>query len=141
MAGKQRSMVAALKAVKIVFGVILSVIFYMLVIVAISKMCTYAYNFSYQVFGNVTVSEAPGTDVDVTVNDSESTMSIASKLEYNKLVVNKYSFFLRAKLNSSGSEGKPILPGTYTLNTSMNYDEILSTITDPEMAVSEKEAE
>ena len=141
MAGRQRGTVTALKAVRIFFGIILSVIFYLLVIVAISKMCTYAYDFSYQVFGNVAVAEAPGTDVEFTVNDSESTMSVASKLEYNKLVVNKYSFYVRAKLSSSGSGGKPILPGTYILNTSMSYEQILSTITDPEMAIGEKEAE
>ncbi len=141
MASGQRSTVTALKAVRVIFGIVLSFIFYMLIIFAISRMCMYAYDFSYQVFGNVTASEAPGTDVEFTVNDSESTMSVASKLEYNKLIVNKYSFYLRAQLNASGSAGKPILPGTYNLNTSMNYDEILSAITDPEMAANEKEAE
>lgn len=141
MAGGQRSTVKALKAVKVMFGIILSVIFYMLVIVAVSKMCTYAYDFSYQVFGDVAAAEAPGTSVEFTINENESTMSIASKLEYNKLIVNKYSFFVRAKLSTSGSSGKPILPGKYNLNTSMNYEEILSTITDPEMAVVEEEAE
>lgn len=129
MSQKTVSTGTALKSVKIVFGIILSVIFYVLVIIFISRFCKNVFDFGYQIFGNVSVTDAPGTDIDFTIGDSESTMSVATKLEYNKLVVNKYSFYIRAQLSASG-EGSPILPGTYELNTSMNYDEILSVITD-----------
>ena len=129
MSQKAVSSAAALKSARIVLGIILSVIFYVLVIIFISRFCRSVYDFGYQIFGNVSVTDAPGTDIDFTIKESESTMSVAAKLEYNKLVVNKYSFYIRAQLSASG-EGSPILPGTYELNTSMNYDEILSVITD-----------
>ncbi len=129
MSQKASGSTAALKSVKIMLGIILSVIFYVLVIILVSRFCGSVYDFGYQIFGNVSVTDAPGTDVEFTISESESTMSIAKKLEYNKLVVNKYSFYIRAQLSASG-EGSPILPGTYELNTSMNYDEILSVITD-----------
>lgn len=115
-----------LKAVRIILNIILSVIFYLLVIFAISKLCTEAFDFSYQIFGNVPAAEAPGTDTEFVVNEGESTMSIAAKLEYNKLIVNKYSFFIRAKLSTGKNK---IIPGTYELNTSMTYSEILTKLT------------
>lgn len=116
-----------LGAIKALLGILLSVIFYMLVVIAISKMCSSTFDFMYQIFGEVSVQEAPGTDVEFTINEGESTMSVASRMEYGKLVVNKYSFYIRVKLDTMDSG---IMPGTYELNTSMSYGEILDKITD-----------
>lgn len=91
---------------------------------AILKLSTEAYEFTYQIYGAVAVEEAPGAYREVAIDKGESTMNIASKLELNKLVKNKYSFYLRAKLSNS-----IILPGTYTLNSSMTYNEIFDIIT------------
>ncbi len=126
MAGSQR---AVLSGVKVIFGIILSLIFYGLIIFAVSRLCVQMYDFGYQIFGNVTADEAPGTDVDFTVNEGEATMSVASRLEYNRIIVNKYSFYLRAQINAHGGSHAAIIPGTYELNTSMNYEEILDVIT------------
>lgn len=126
MSGSQKTV---LGGVKVIFSIILSLIFYGLIIFAVSRLCIYVYDFGYQIFGNVAAAEAPGTDVDFTINEGDSTMSIASRLEYNKLIVNKYSFYIRAKLDAQGSDGSRVMPGTYELNTSMNYEEILSIIT------------
>ena len=133
MAGSQR---AVLGGVKVIFSIILSLIFYGLIIFAVSRLCIQTYNFGYQIFGSVSADEAPGTDVDFTVNEGEATMSVASRLEYNMLIVNKYSFYIRAQINAQGSDGSVIMPGTYELNTSMNYEEILNIITN---SASEKE--
>jgi len=53
-------------------------------------------------------------------------MNVASKLELNKIIVNKYSFYVKAKLLKH-----TIMPGTYALNTSMTYNEIFAVITEP----------
>ena len=122
---------AALNVVKVFMSIFLSIIFYMLVVIAIMKAGKFSYDFMYQIFGDVSVQEAPGTDLEFEVNDeNESLMSVASRLEYSKLIVNKYSFFIRAKLDSSGISGACIKTGTFELNTSMNYADILSVITD-----------
>ena len=122
---------AALNVVKVFMSIFLSIIFYMLVVIAIMKAGKFSYDFMYQIFGDVSVQEAPGTDLEFEVNDeNESLMSVASRLEYSKLIVNKYSFFIRAKLDSSGISGAYITTGTFELNTSMNYADILSVITD-----------
>lgn len=115
-----------LNVVKTILSIVLTVIFYLLIVLTIYKLSSVTYDFMYQVFGEVSVQEAPGTDVEFTISEGESTMSVAKRLEYAKLVVNQYSFLIRTKLDTSGGG---IMPGTYELNTSMSYGEILSVIT------------
>lgn len=119
-----------LNVIKAILSIFLTVIFYMLVVLAISALCKKTYDFVYQIFGNVTAQEAPGTDVSFTIEDGDSSFEIAKRLEYSKIIVNKYSFYIRVKLSTSGSKGTAIRPGTYDLNTSMTYGEILSVITE-----------
>lgn len=88
-----------------------------------------AYEFSYQIFGNVAVAEEPGTDVMITIRRGDTTKEIAELLEYKRVIANRNSFFIRAKLMVNDTD--PILPGVYKLNTSMNYGEIIETITNP----------
>ena len=118
-----------LSIVRVITSIFLSIIFYILVIIMIAKLCGVTYDFMYQIYGEVTAQEVPGVDVDFIISEGESTMSVASRLEYNRIVVNKYSFYVRAQFTASGS-GNSIIPGTYELNTSMTYEEILAVITD-----------
>ena len=112
----------------------LNILFYLIVVMLIVKAGTYTYNFAYQVFGSVAVEAEPGRDVEFQVKKGESTMDIANKLEVSKLVVNKYSFYLKTKLKEFS-----IMPGTFVLNTSMDYDEILEIITDISNSIAEEE--
>ncbi len=73
----------------------------------------------------MTVDEEPGRTIPIRINKGESSMDIASKLEQNRVIVDKYSFYFKVKL-----QNKVIMPGTYKVNSSMTYDEILDIITD-----------
>ena len=130
-AGKKTGTKTLLNVIKAILSIFLTVIFYMLVILAVSFLCRKTYDFVYQIFGDVTVQEAPGTDVTFVIEEGDGSLDIAKRLEYSKIIVNRYSFYIRARLSTSGDEGRPILPGTYELNTSMTYSEILAVITDP----------
>jgi len=123
-----------LKITSFIFRLLFNIAFYMMVIFLITKVSTEIYNFSYQIFGQVTVEEEPGRDVEIQIKKGESTMNIASKLKINKIIVNKYSFYVKAKLLN-----KVIMPGTYTVNTSMTYDEIFDIITVPSTEETEVE--
>jgi len=52
-------------------------------------------------------------------------MEVARKLELYRVITNKYSFYLKTKLQS-----EVIMPGKYEVNSSMTYDDILDVITD-----------
>nr|WP_315104095.1 endolytic transglycosylase MltG [uncultured Catonella sp.] len=113
-----------------IFGVIihifLNIIFYMVIVYAIMKASHYAYDFAYQVFGSVSVTKDSGHTAEVTINKGESTMEVAKILDAKKIIVNKYSFYLRAKLTKQN-----ILPGKYKVSSDMDYDKIFKIITTP----------
>ena len=117
-----------------ILHLLLNIIFYAVVIFAIYKVGITVKDFCFQVFGNETVDEPPGISVEIKINEGASTMEIASKLEMNKVIPNRYSFYLKVKLMNY-----KILAGTYILNTSMTYDEILDQITNYANAIVQEE--
>ncbi len=121
---------AALSMLWFVLHVLINIFFYIFVIFIIYRASIFVYDFCYQVFGDTVVDEAPGVNVEIVIPDGTSTMELASKLEMNRLIKNRYSFYIKVKLL-----GYKILAGTYHLNTSMTYDEIIDTITDYSNAI------
>ena len=113
-----------------IFGVVihifLNIIFYMVIVYLVIKARHYAYDFAYQVFGSVSVTKNSGYTAEVTIGKGESTMEVANMLDAKKIIVNKYSFYLRAKLTKQN-----ILPGTYKVSSDMDYDRIFKVITTP----------
>lgn len=123
-----KSAKSAIKGISVVIQLFLNILFYVVLIMAVFRLSGWTYNFAYQIFGNVTVaSSAPGKLATIEIEEGEGTRSVAEELEKNGMIVNADSFYVRAKL-TTGSK-KPILPGTYTLNSFMTYDEILAVLT------------
>lgn len=126
MTSKPTSAQLVLKITSFILRLLLNILFYTVVVIVIIRASKMTYDFSYEIFGQVTASEEPGRDIQIQINKGESTMNVAGKLELNKIIVNKYSFYLKAKLKKH-----TLMPGTYALNTSMTYDEIFAIITEP----------
>jgi UPF0755 protein len=103
----------------------MNIFFYILVVLLIINISKYAYNFTYQLYGPVALEEAPGREIIFQIKKGESKMDIATKLEINRAIKNKYSFYLKTKLQEY-----IIIPGTYIINSSMTYNEILEVVTD-----------
>ena len=127
MSTRQESMNAKLvmRIASGVFRFILNVLFYIFVVMVVITLSKSAYRFTYQVFSGDPVDEEPGRVVEIQIDKGESKMSVAGKLEQNKAIDNKISFYLRLKLQDSLA----IQPGTYNVNSSMTYDEIINVIT------------
>lgn len=108
-----------------VVHILLTVAFYCFAAFVVVKACSFAYHFSYEIFGHVTVTDsAHKYDRQVVINENEGTMSVAKKLELYKVIKNKYSFYVRAKIGD-----ERIKPGTYILSSNMDYEQILDVIT------------
>jgi UPF0755 protein len=103
----------------------MNIVFYVLVVILIINFSKQAYAFTYQLYGPDTYDKAPGRDIILQINKGESSMDIASKLQTNHAIENKYSFYFKTKL-----QNLTIMPGTYEINSSMTYSEILAIITD-----------
>ena len=133
---KSDSTKVALKVTSAVLRVFLNILFYVAIIFVLVEAVKITYNFSYQLFGSVSVEAEPGIDVEFQIAKGESTMDVARKLEAGNLIVNKYSFYLKTKFKEYN-----IYPGTFILNTSMDYDEILDVITDYKNSIVKEEEE
>ncbi len=125
MATRSTAVKLTLKVTSLIVRMLMNIFFYILVVIAIINVSKYAYTFTYQLYGPDTVDEAPGREIVFQIKKGESKMDIATKLELNHAIKNKYSFFLKTKLQEN-----VIMPGTYVINSSMTYDEILSVISD-----------
>ncbi|MDF2513933.1 MAG: hypothetical protein K0S04_3799 [Herbinix sp.] len=126
MTNKSATMKLTLKVTSFIARLLLNVAFYILVVVLIINFSKMAYEFTYELYGPVTMSEkGKGTTVELSIDQGESTMDVASKLEISRVIRNKYAFYLKTKLGSY-----VLMPGTYEISTDMTYNEILSVITD-----------
>ncbi len=125
----------ALKIAAGILHLLFNVLFYTIVIYVIIQGSKYAFTFAYQVFGSMPKDPEPGYEVEVQILKGESTMSIASKLEVSNVIQNKYSFYVKTKLKKYD-----IMPGTFVLNTSMDYDEILDVITNISNSIAEEKS-
>jgi UPF0755 protein len=104
---------------------ILNIMFYIFMVVLIVNVSKAAYQFTYQLYGPCPAEHKPGTDITFQIKKGESTMDIANRLKSKKAIVNKYSFYAKVKI-----QNLKIMPGTYKINSSMTYNEILDIITD-----------
>jgi UPF0755 protein len=125
MTAKSTTVKLTLKVTSFIVRLLLNIVFYVLVVLLIINISKKAFEFTYEIYGPVTVDEAPGRDIIFQIAKGESRMDIASKLEMNRAIKNKYTFFLKTKLQEY-----VIMPGTYVINSSMTYDDILAVITD-----------
>lgn len=115
-----------LNTAKGILSILINLVVILVLVYIVLNVSRVIYDTSYNIFGNTGVTEGEGIDVFIKVEQGESTMNVARKLEQNKVIDNPYSFYIHAKLKEYS-----IMPGTFALNTSMNYDDIFAIITVP----------
>ncbi|MBE5968531.1 MAG: hypothetical protein E7255_16515 [Lachnospiraceae bacterium] len=125
MATKSTSVKATLKITSFIIRLLMNIMFYILVAFLIATISREAFQFAYQLYGPVAMDKEPGKDIIFQIKKGESSMDIASKLERNRVIANKYSFYVKTKLQDAD-----IMAGTYEINSSMTYGEILDIISD-----------
>lgn len=126
MTNKSTSIKLTLKITSFIMRMLLNIMFYIVVIMLVINVSKMAFDFTYQLYGSGTMDPVgSGKEIIFQINKGESTMDVASKLEVTHVIKDKYSFYLKVKLGEY-----VIMPGTYEISSDMNYDEILSVITD-----------
>ncbi len=116
-----------------------SILVLLLVVLGLVKLGRFCYDFGYRVFTEEPVAAAPGRDVDVQVTADMSETDIGGMLEEKGLIRDKALFFAQLKL--SAYSGK-LLPGNYTLNTSMTSKEMMAELAaEPETETETEEGE
>lgn len=108
-----------------VISISLKMIVAVLVAVMLMQTSQRAYQFGLQVFHPEPVSQQPGKDMIVIVEEKDSDLEVAKRLESKGLISDAYVFLIQAKLYKA-----KLYAGTYTLNTSMTSEEMLKIISE-----------
>lgn len=105
-----------------------SVLILLIVFIGIFKASTFCYDFGYRIFTEEPMAEAPGNDVVVQIDEDDSAFDIGRKLEEKGLVRDSKLYAAQYYLSAYVDD---LLPGTYTLNTSMTTKEMLVVMSTP----------
>ncbi len=111
---------------RFIYHVILLVIEMLVVLLVLSVIasgCRMTYQFYYEVFGSVTIDRAPGRDIEFQIRESDTMFQVAKRLSEEGLVVSPYSFYARVSMMERGRI--KLYPGSYLLNTAMDYEDII----------------
>lgn len=84
-----------------------------------------AYNFGYRIFADLPCAIAPGRDISVTVTETMNDKERAKEFEKVGLVEDWKLFWVQTLLSEYK---KDLEPGVYTLNNSMNSQELLAAL-------------
>lgn len=104
-----------------------SLLINLIIVFLIIKIFSYAFNFTYSVFGDVCKTPGDREYVVVEIPPDSSILEIGQALEDNEIIDDKYVFFAKVKVKGYGDK---IKTGKFGLSASMNYDEILEVICD-----------
>lgn len=108
----------------------LSVLILILILFAIVKVGTVAYDLGYRVFTEPALEREPGRDVIIQLRRGMSEMELGSLLEEKRLIDNGIVFAIQLRLSAYSDKLKP---GQYTLNTSQTAKEMMQIMTGEEI--------
>lgn len=109
---------AIYKFIKMAFSVMLA----LLVVYGTVSVATVAYDYGYRVFTEPAMEEEPGKDVSITIENGMNGTEIGKVLKDNGLVRDENLFNIQLKLSAYADK---IIPGKYTLNTSMTAKDMM----------------
>lgn len=117
-------------SLKQVLAAILNMIFRLtiscVVVVLVYRAAMYSYHFGYMVFADAAMEASPGRDVTITVEADDDVLDIGEVLERRGLISDAKIFLVQAYLLEYNDK---LLPGMYSLNTSMKSEEMLEIMT------------
>lgn len=104
-------------------GMVLRVTIAIFVLYYLYQTAINAYNFGYRIFADLPCAIAPGRDIQVAVTESMDEKALAKEFEKAGLVEDWKLFRVQIMLSEYKEDLKP---GIYTLNNSMNSEELLA---------------
>ncbi|MFV0465188.1 MAG: aminodeoxychorismate lyase [Lachnospiraceae bacterium] len=122
-----------------IVGFFVSILTVILVVVVLYTLGHTAFDFGYRVFTEPAMtSESSSIDKVVQITGDMSSLEIGELLESKGLIQNKYLFLAQLK---SSSYANSIIPGIYTLSTSMTARDMMQVMSIDEDEVTEEDTE
>ncbi len=116
---------------KVVFrfvSISFSILVLLIIFIGVFKASTFCYEFGYRVFSEKPVASAPGNDVVVQIDENDSAFDIGKQLEEKGLIRDSELYVAQYYLSAYVDD---LLPGTYTLNTSMTAKDMMAVMSTP----------
>jgi UPF0755 protein len=104
---------------------ITKILFAIVIVMVVYVGALTAYDFGYRIFAEKPMSMTPGEEVEVVIEEGMGTTAVADMLEARGIIRDALVFKIQNKLSHYSSG---FLAGTYTLNTSMDNDEIMAVL-------------
>ena len=127
---------SASKIVMRLVSISFTVLLFLMVVYGLYEGGLRSYSYGYRIFAEPPVTAGEGRDRLVQIKNSMSDSDIAKLLEEKGLIRDKWLFMLQLKLSGYSSR---ILPGRYTLNTSMTADEMMQVMSQEDTEETEQE--
>ena len=102
---------------------VIKLIIAVLIIILLYAAGVNSYDFGYRIFSEKPVSMAPGKDVNVIIKDGMGTTEVAQMLEKRGVIRDAVIFMIQNRFSHYNGSFQA---GTYTLNTSMENEEIMA---------------
>ncbi len=127
------------KAILKVLTVSATILIWIFVVFALYRFGQYCYEMGYRVFTEPPMTTAENaTDKLVTIDSDMNDFDIGKALEKKDLVDSGMLFVLQYKLSAYNGD---IVPGTYTLSTSMTAKEMMAVMSHEDESSTETETE
>lgn len=107
----------------LIVQILLNILFYGVAIFITMTCANKAYDFAYQIYGEVAVEESKGKTKQIEIKDGESIVQVANKLQSENLIADKYAFLIKFKLSE-----EVLKPGKYEISNTRTNVEIMDTI-------------
>ena len=101
---------------------VVKIVVVVLIVMVIYRLGSMAYTYGERIFGEPAMAEAPGTDISITVEETDSVRDVAEKLEQAGLIRDAGLFVIQERLVGFKSG---LQTGTYKLNTSQTPEEMI----------------
>lgn len=118
------------KALSAILGVGINVIIYVVAIFVLFRAGAFAYDFSYEVFGEPVVSEYADEEVRIEIESGDGSKTVAAKLKDAGVINSELAFIIKARLSSAN-----LMPGTYVVKADMSADSMLELMSNEENSV------
>lgn len=129
-----------MKTSKVILQIVrigITVVIVILILIGLVELGKRGYEFGYRIFTESAQEEAPGKDVVVLIRSDMSKQDVAQLLTDKGLVSDPLLFLVQYRLTSYDK----IVPGTYTLNTSMTVHDMAAAMSGEDDTESTEEEE
>ena len=108
------------KIISTILGHGVNIIIYVVAIFVLFRVGAFAYDFSYEVFGEPVVSQYADEEVRIEIQSGDGSQTVAKKLKDAGVINSEWAFILKSRLSDAN-----LMPGTYVVKASMSADDMI----------------